>query len=221
MVSNILFYAKSVDKYKYSAEYKNNQQLSPYQFQALIGLILGDVHVLRKSSRYNTSLCFEQSLAHESYLFHLYNIVKNLVATYPMSPKRKPHKVTGKIYPSLKFSTLTFPFLNVFHELFYSKGKKSVPQNISEYFTEISFAYWIMDDGVKAVKGLKLCTESYEYADMLILIDMLKTKFNIHSHPQKRGVIGWRLYIAGSQMDKVRNLVKPHMRDDMLYKIGL
>jgi hypothetical protein len=130
-------------------------------------------------------------------------------------------KQVKDVYPSLRFGTLSFPFLNVFHELFYSKGKKSVPQNISEYFTEISFAYWIMDDGMKYGKGVLLCTESFEYADMLILIDMLKTKFDVKSSLHKRGVVGWRLYILGSQMNKLRNLVKPHMQPYFLYKIGL
>lgn len=208
---------------KYSTEYKNNkfQLLSKYQFQVLIGVTLGDAHVKRTNPNYNTSICFEQSLAHESYLRYLYDIFKDLVGTPPMSPKRKPHKVTGKIYPSLRFSTLSFDYLNIFHELFYNKGKKEVPINISDYFTKISFAFWIMDDGTKAAGALKLCTESFTYSDILILIDMLKTKFDIQSSPQKRGVIGWRIYIPRTQMDKVRNLVKPHMHPDMLYKIGL
>jgi hypothetical protein len=50
---------------------------------------------------------------------------------------------------------------------------------------------------------------------------MLKTKFDIQSSPQRRGVKGWRIYIPRTQMDKVRNLVKPHMHTDFLYKIGL
>jgi len=47
-----------------------------------------------------------------------------------------------------------------------------------------------MDDGMKYGKGVLLCTESFEYADMLILIDMLKTKFDIKSSLHKRGVVG-------------------------------
>jgi hypothetical protein len=47
-----------------------------------------------------------------------------------------------------------------------------------------------MDDGTKAVGALKLCTESFTYSDILILIDMLKTKFDIQSSPQRRGVKG-------------------------------
>jgi hypothetical protein len=50
---------------------------------------------------------------------------------------------------------------------------------------------------------------------------MLKTKFDIQSNTQKRGVNGWRINITQSQMNKVRNLVKSHMHPDMLYKIGL
>jgi hypothetical protein len=109
-----------------------------------------------------------------------------LVATLPKSLKRKPHPKTGEIYFSLAFKTLKFPFLNIFHELFYSSNLKSVPQNISNYFTVISLAFWIMDDGMKAGEGLRLCTDSYTYSDILILIDMLKNKFNIECKPQKK-----------------------------------
>lgn len=94
---------------------KSDQQLSKYQFQALIGLTLGDIYIKRPKLTYNSNIRFEQSLAHESYLFYLYGLFKNLVNTPPMSPKRKPHKVTGKIYPSLTFTTLSFPCLNIFH----------------------------------------------------------------------------------------------------------
>jgi hypothetical protein len=43
-----------------------------------------------------------------------------------------------------------------------------------------------MDDGTYSQGGLKLCTDSFQYSDILILIDMLKTKFNIDCKPQKR-----------------------------------
>jgi hypothetical protein len=108
----------------------------------LIGLLLGDVFAERNKPTHNTRLSFEQSQSeHESYLLFLYSLFKNLVGTEPKSPKRKAYSLTGKFYPSLAFKTLAFPFLNVSHELFYSTGIKSVPQNISDYFTAISLAY--------------------------------------------------------------------------------
>lgn len=76
MVSPILLAHIKTSNEKYSSEYKDNQELSQYQFQALIGLTLGDIHVKRLKPYYNTNLRVEQSLAHESYLFYLYNMFK-------------------------------------------------------------------------------------------------------------------------------------------------
>ena len=74
---------------------------------------------------------------------------------------------------------------------------------------------------MKSNEGLKLCTDSFQYSDILILTEMLKTKFNIDCKPQKRGADCWRIYIPKSQMVKVRDLVKCYIHTDMLYKIGL
>lgn len=208
---------------KYSADYKKNKSLTEFKFQALIGLMLGDLFAERTKSSHNTRLNFEQSKSvHESYLWFLFSLFSNLVGTPPKSPKRKPHPVTNEIYTSLAFKTLKFPCLNIFHDLFYgTTGIKSIPVNISNYFTAISLAFWIMDDGMKAGLGLRLCTDSYTYSDVLILTEMLKTNLDINCNPQKRSDNSWRIYIPGSEMAKVRDLVSPHMHKDMLFKIGL
>jgi hypothetical protein len=78
-----------------------------------------------------------------------------------------------------------------------------------------------MDDGMKSGQGLTLCTDSYTYSDILLLIDMLKTKLSIDCNPQQRDENSWRIYIKKSEMQKVRNLVLPYMHSSMLYKIGL
>jgi hypothetical protein len=79
---------------------------------------------------------------------------------------------------------LTFPFLNIFHELFYPNGYIVIPANIFDYFTVISLAFLIMDDGLKAGGGLRLCTDSYQYSDILILVEMIQTKYYIYCYPQ-------------------------------------
>ena len=115
MVTSILLARKLGDKY--SVDYKKNQHLSSFQFEALIGLMLGDVFAERNKPTHNTRLNFEQSLRsaeHESYLLFLYSIFKNLVGTAPKSPKRKPHSITRKTYSSLAFKTLAFPFFKYF-----------------------------------------------------------------------------------------------------------
>lgn len=185
--------------------------------------MLGDLFAERRKTVHNTRLKFEQSKStHESYLWFLFSIFSDLVGTPPKKPQRKPHPITGEIYTSLAFKTLAFPCLNIFHDLFYSAtGSKSIPVNISDYFTAISLAFWIMDDGSKAGPGLRLCTDSYNHSDVLILTQCLKTNLDINCKPQKRGKNSWRIYIPGSEMAKVQALVKAYMHTDMLFKVGL
>jgi LAGLIDADG DNA endonuclease family protein len=209
--TNVLLFPRWIGE-KYGAEYKNNQSLTPFQSEALIGLILGDLFVGRPSL--NTFFRFEQSIINIAYLNHLYSIFMNFVATPPYSPKRNPHKITGEKHESVVFKTLTFTIFNFFHELFYkkvdSKWVKSVPENIGNYFTEVSLAFWIMDDEYYANGALILCTDSFSYSDILILINMLKTKFNIDCKPQKIGEDKWRIRFTRAETNKVRILVKEY-----------
>jgi hypothetical protein len=103
--------------------------------------MLADFFAERTKPTHNTRLVFEQSSHHESYLMYLYSLFKNRVNTPPKYPKRKPHSKTGLIYPSIAFKTLTFPCLNIFHELFYPNGYKVIPANIFDDFTAISLAF--------------------------------------------------------------------------------
>jgi len=59
-----------------------------------------------------------------------------------------------------------------------NKFIKIVPFNISEMFSEISLAYWIMDDGYFYSYGraqtVLLCTESFTKEECIILQSLLK-----------------------------------------------
>ena len=58
-----------------------------------------------------------------------------------------------------------------------NKFVKIVPLNISEMLSEISLAYWIMDDGYfdshGRTKTLLLCTESFTKEECIILKSLL------------------------------------------------
>lgn len=129
---------------------------------ALIGLILGDVHVSRSKPQHNTRLVFDQSKdKHSDYLNYLYNLFESFVGTEPKSTNfpgplgpgsfvigpsgpdtnRKPDKRTGLTYDSLIFKTLVLPCFNEYHELFYPNEVKIIPNNISDYLTEVSLAF--------------------------------------------------------------------------------
>ena len=89
-------------------------------------------------------------------------------------------------------------------------------------FSEISLAYWIMDDGSLQNKGLHLSTYNFSYEEVILLKNTLENLFkpdffikcSIHTHKK-----GYRIYIWEESMILVRNHIFQYMHKDMLYKI--
>src|SRR3979490_1776683 len=133
---------KGIRKSMFLKEYKNNYKLSLEQKEALIGIMLGDGYLDRKSPTYNTRLRLEQSYPEKkNCLLSLFELYKPLVVNYPNIIYRKPDKRTGKIYPSIAFRTSAFHCLNEYHDLFYRDKIKIVPKDIQKYLTARGLAY--------------------------------------------------------------------------------
>ena len=104
--------------------------------------------------------------------------------------------------------------------MFYPNGKKIIPLNIEEYLTEISLAFWIMDDGGKNTHGdLILHTNSYTLKEVELLISVLNNKFNLSSKIYKRRTNQWAIRIPKKELPKVRKLVSNYIHSSMEYKI--
>lgn len=210
---------------KLSKVYKASVKLSPFQREALHGLMLGDLHASRGKPTHNTRLQFDQGTVHGEYVQHLYDLFSNLINQAIYTTTRQPDPRTGLVYTSFLFKTLAFSFLNIYSELYYlpsyGRGVRVLPSDLADYFTPVSFAYWIMDDGTYAQGVLKLCTDSFTLVQVKFLCDMLLAKYGIECHPQHRANGKYRIYIAKREMDKVRALVQPYLIPSMLYKVGL
>jgi len=81
-----------------------------------------------------------------------------------------------------------------------------------------------MGDGYwqKSNKTVYLCTESFPYDDVMRFIKFIEHKFKLKATPSKR-VNNYRIRFKGTSDNilRLRELVKPHMHDCMLYKLGL
>ena len=138
----------------------------------------------------------------------------------------------GKEITQYSFKTKTHPLFTALHNLWYkwdnekNKFIKIIPFNISEMFSEISLAYWIMDDGYfdsyGRTKTVLLCTESFTKEECIILQSLLE-KLNIKSTLKIRDKFNnrYRIRISKTSMDIVIFLVKPYMHKDFLYKLGI
>jgi hypothetical protein len=79
---------------------------------------------------------------------------------------------------------------NEFHELFYPDGVKIIPSNISEYLTEVSLVFFIMDDG-----DLLLHTNSYTLEEVELLVSVLNKKLNLVCKVSQRRPNQWAILI--------------------------
>ena len=201
--------------------------------QTITGNMLGDGSIsLSKGGKGKYSMTMDvYSL---DYLHHLNeNIYSQFTDTkfyaYPniLLSKHEDKKVT-----QYHFSTKTHPLFTALHSLWYkwdnveNKFIKIVPLNISEMFSEISLAYWIMDDGYFDSHGrtqtVLLCTESFTKEECIILQSVLE-RLEIKSTLKVRDKNNhkYRIRISKTSINRVISLVKPHMQKEFLYKLGM
>ena len=77
-----------------------------------------------------------------------------------------------------------------------------------------------MGDGAKKNKGVTLCTDSFTFKEVVILMNILKIKYNINStiHLEKHNP---RIYINNIELLKILPQIKLYFVKSLLYKISL
>ncbi len=186
------------------------------------GSLLGNAHAELRSGGNNTRIGFNLEARHSEYLQWLHNLVAQLGYCNPVVPKIQTRLSTnGVLRYVIRFHTYTYTSLNILYHEWYVNGVKQVPQNIAEYLTPLALAIWIMDDGARIRYGLKLCTNSFRFADCTRLTEVLHNLYKIKSSVQSAGVENqYCIHIWSESMPVVRKLVSPYMVSCMLYKLG-
>ena len=189
----------------------------------LVGILLGDAHIVKRSTTGNSKLVYAQTaVKHKMYFDCVYSkFFRFYVKDYRPQSRITKDKKTNKIYSAISFTTMQLPYFNAYKELFYSSNKKLVPNNIHELLTPQGLAYWIMDDGSKQGKGLHISVYAFTNDDVDKLMFTLQDKFNlkcsIHYNKNNKP----RIYIFKESMSHLTDMIKPYFVSDMLYKLGL
>ena len=189
----------------------------------LIGILLGDAHIVKRSSTANSRLVYAQTaITHKAYFEYVYSFFTNFCTKdYIPQSRVVRDKRTKKIYSSISFTTMQLPCFNVFRELFYLSNVKTVPHNIYELLTAKGLAFWIMDDGSKHGNGLHISVYAFSNSDVDKLMFTLQDKFNLKCSIHYNRDNKPRIYIFKESMDHLITLVKPYFINEMLYKLGL
>lgn len=149
----------------------------------------------------------------------MYTQLSLLCSSYPLLVSN--HK-RGKVFFAYTFQTRQLLCLYSIHSLFYTDReqpkRKTITNEIFHYIDHIAICHWIMGDGAKKNKGIILCTDSFSFKEVVILMNVLVVKYNINSAIYlEKGKP--RIYINLKELKKLLPYIKDHFVEDMLYKI--
>uniref|UniRef100_UPI002A82F621 LAGLIDADG homing endonuclease n=1 Tax=Pappia fissilis TaxID=1040649 RepID=UPI002A82F621 len=191
----------------------------------LFGSLLGDCHAEYRNKGKGTRFCFYQESSHAAYLTWLHGLLSNLGYCNTKTPEIKTRlSKNGKVRKIIRFKTWTYSSFNWIHDLWYINNVKIVPSIIGDYLTPLALAIWIMDDGGKVGKGLKLSTNSFTYLDCTLLVKVLYVNFNIKSSIQSASVgpdNQYIIYIWKESIPLLKKIILPYVHPSMKYKLNI
>jgi recombination protein RecA len=217
---NRWFYILNIDANPKQRKYEliKKVPLTKEQKEMVVGTLLGDGFVgehgrKNKSCRLQIGHCEKQ----KSLVLHKKAILGNLVNSINKKEDKRKNSVM------YSFVTVVHNDFRFFRHLFYENNKKVIRQELSNYVTERSLAYWIMDDGTLNNRcNIRLSTDSFSYKEQLILQSMLKSKFNVRSKIAKYNRNQKEYYyisINKRNSQLLSNLVRQYILKDFMYKI--
>lgn len=203
-------------------------QLTQEQWEASIGLMLGDASLQtqnkRASARKTFRMKFEWSEKNKAYIDHVYNLFDEWVISEPH--KKERFSPQGNLVTNYGFQTISHKAFNPLAELFLSENKKGVsPFLIKDNLTARGLAYWFMDDGGKLDynkssknKSIVLNTQSFLDQEVQMMATELNQKFKLEC--SLRTNKGKKIIVIDSQSySQFRELIDPYMLDEMNYKL--
>jgi len=166
-------------KHIYSELKKTN--FSVFQKNILIGSILGDGHLEKRSHLKNALFREEHSVEQVEWLKWKYENLKPFTTSKMwnrdrgdkmLMPDGKGGKKLYNIQQVCSMATGTHPYLTELHGFFYKNGLKIVPRSfLISIFNVDMFWVWVGDDGYYNANRdyVVLCTENFSYEDVLFL----------------------------------------------------
>lgn len=182
--------------------------LTEEQKSLIIGKLLGDGSLRKKR---NTLLEVNHSAKQKDYVLWFYKKFQTITPTPPKLRKSGTNRM------SCRFTTRSMSCLNIYYDMFYHSGKKSISPEL--YLDALSLAVWFMDDGSKSRKSIYLNTQQFSDRDQLLLLQKLE-ELGVESTLNKDKSY-FRIRVSNKGTLKLVELVKPFVIESMRYKLPL
>lgn len=190
-------------------------QLSDFQKQVLLGTLLGDASLKMGKGSVNPAIQCTHSIKQKEYCEYKTKIFENLGAYCKYHKRNIPDKRNGILYEDYMLYIPANPELKYWYSCFYKNGKKVIPFELFEYFTEASLAFMFMDDGCKTGKNYSIATICFTKEELLEFRKFLFNKFNIETSLMSNNI----LYIRACSRELFTNLISPYFCNSMKYKL--
>lgn len=190
----------------------------------IYGSLLGDGTAEQQKNGNGTRICFYQEAKNVNYLLQLHNLISNLGYCNHKLPEIQTRLgLHGKIRKIIRFKTHIYSSQNYIRELQYKNNIKILPKDIDFYLTPLALAIQIMDDGTKLGLGMKLCTNNFSKSEVLYLVNLLNSKYNLITSIQiaNRNKNQYHIYISKHSIPLLQSIVGKYIHSSMKYKFPL
>lgn len=212
VMASLKKYNLSFVKPKYLYGDLKRTDFSEFQKSLLIGSVLGDGH-LEKRSRLKHVLFREEHSVHQTqWLKWKHDNLKPFTTANTwirdrgdqmLMPDGKGGKKMYNIANVIAMSTGTHPYLTYLHSEFYVNRIKIVPKMLMESkFDMVTLAVLIGDDGSLNRNIIVICTDSFSYSEVMILKEMIERIFNGGVTVRTKQAGKPRLYLSRFNDDK-------------------
>ena len=183
-----------------------SENFSERQQSIVVGSLLGDGYLAKTTRGY--AFRVNHGIAQSDYVDWKYRELETFTNSAPQRSNRCYY-----------FRTISHSYFDRLHAIFYKNGKKQLPRNIDELINPLTLSVWIMDDGAKDGRQLRINSQSFSYVENEEIIRVLKAKLGI-SATLNRDKDRFRLRVRANSMSIVRNIVAPHIISSMQYKLS-
>jgi len=202
---------------------------------AVIGMVIGDGSISLRdknnTGKVNAYLQINHSDNQLDYLLWKKDIISNITEStvnkvdYISSLDNKPYKM-------YHLGTRRHPVFTKLYKRFYHDKHKVVDEHLVKMITPLALAIMYMDDGTRSNFGNRsdsffLCTQSFDYANQLLIKKSLKIKFDLDWNinrvgTSKSGNVLYRLRLANRHNQKFIDIIRSYIEQVpcMIYKLG-
>ena len=189
-------------------------ELSNEQEQFILGSLLGDLSIDLTEQMKNAKLCLVHSVKQEELFMKKVEILGEFMGNYKLYSQYDNR--TDKIYQTWRGNRKAHKLFNEVYNLLYPNKIKTITQEYLDKINHpIALAYWFMDDGSECGT---IATNCFSLEEVELLINWLKTKWNIISTKQKNKE-NYVLHISQKSRLDFERLIFPYIVPSMYYKL--